>query len=116
MGDHLNLGKEGEKIAEDWLVSKGFSLLYRNWRFRKFEIDIIALKNGLLHFIEVKLRSSNSFGFPEDKVTPKKLRSLFQAVDQFMLLHPSYQDFRMDILSISGTRKPEIFFIEDVYL
>jgi len=118
MACKTELGRDGEQLAVDWLTGKGFTILHRNWRYRQFEIDIVALKNGLPHFIEVKLRSSQQFGYPEDGVKGKKKSFIFRAVNEFMFRHPVYRDFRVDILSIYEKKKgaAEYFFIEDVYL
>lgn len=118
MAFHNDFGKQGEELAEKFLLRNGFTILFRNWRYSYFEIDIIALKDDRPHFVEVKIRSSTDFGFPEDSVTKKKIRKLLRAADQFMFLNPQYKDFRIDILSIISFKPEETvyFFIEDVYL
>ena len=118
MAFHIDLGKKGEQLAEEFLQTKGFTILHRNWRYSHYEIDIIASKNGLPHFIEVKIRSSRQFGEPEESVTKKKIRFLLQAAEQFLFQHPEYRNFQLDILSINlhPDKEPEYFFIEDVYL
>lgn len=118
MATHLDIGKEGEKLAEAYLAERGFSVLHRNWRYGKYELDLILLKNELLHVVEVKYRSSKQYGHPEEAVTKKKIRDLLRAVDQFLFLNPQYTDFRLDILSITqhAPDEPEYFFIEDVTL
>jgi len=118
MASHVDIGRLGEQLAEDYLTSKEFVVLHRNWRYSRYEIDIIALKNGVPHFVEVKFRSSAHFGRPEESVTPKKIRFLLRAAEQFLHRHPQYNDFRLDILSITSPGKgtASYFFIEDVYL
>ena len=118
MAGHNDFGKLGEELAKDYLVKEGYSILYRNWRHSRYEIDIVALKNNLPHFVEVKTRSSNEFGEPEASVSKKKIRCLLQAADEFIYQHPRYTDFRVDILSITihPYEEPQYFFIEDVYL
>lgn len=54
MAWHNETGKTGEKLAADWLEKKGFTILEKNWRHKRLEVDIIAEKDNLLHFIEVK--------------------------------------------------------------
>ena len=118
MATHIDFGKLGEQLAEEFLVKSGYTILHRNWRHSRYEIDIVALKNGLPHFVEVKTRSSVHFGEPEESVNKKKMRFLLQAADEFLFRHPHYKDFRIDILSITiyPQQEPEYFFIEDVYL
>jgi putative endonuclease len=112
------LGKQGEDLAESFLTQKGFTVLHRNWRHSHYEIDIIAEKGKVLHFVEVKLRSYKAFGMPEESVTKKKMKFLMQAADQFLYKHPQYKHIQFDILSINAApdKEPECFFIEDVYL
>jgi putative endonuclease len=118
MASHLEIGKEGEKLAEAYLAERGFTLLHRNWRHGRYEIDLIATKNEQLHFIEVKFRSGTRYGQPEEAVTKKKITFLLQAIEQFLYLHPTYQDFRLDVLSITQQAPNNVayFFIEDVTL
>jgi putative endonuclease len=118
MASHLEIGQAGEKLAAEYLAANGFTIVQRNWRCGHEEIDLIVIKDHLLHFVEVKYRSSNYLGHPEEAVTKKKIRTLLRGIDQYLYQHPQYNDFRLDILSI--TEKPgceaEYFFIEDVTL
>lgn len=118
MAVHNQLGKRGEQMAEVYLVQQGYSILYRNWRHSHYEIDLIALKDEVLHFVEVKLRSSKKFGLPEQNVKKKKFQSLLHAADEFLFQNQQYRHVQYDILSInaSANREPEFFLIEDVYL
>ena len=118
MAVHLELGKKGEDLAVEYLCDKGFNILFRNWKYGRFEIDIIAIKEGLLHFVEVKLRSSDIHGEPEQNITYSKIRSLLKGIDGFLSQHIKYRDFRLDVLSITLNEygKAEYFMIEDVYI
>ncbi len=51
MAIHNKFGADGETLAAEWLTGKGYEILHRNWRHSHYEIDIIALKNKMLHFI-----------------------------------------------------------------
>ena len=81
MASHIDFGKLGEQLAEDFLISKGYTILCRNWRHSHYEIDIVALKENIPHFVEVKTRSSNHFGQPEESVNKKKIRSFTRIRD-----------------------------------
>ena len=118
MARHNEIGKEGEALAAAYLVKNGYTVLHCNWRHSHYEIDIIAIRNTILHFIEVKRRTSNRYGFPEASVTKKKFQSLLEAADEFLFLHPQYRHVQYDILSITTTKNAatEFFLIEDVYL
>lgn len=118
MAGHNELGKDAEQMAADWLKARGYEILHRNWRYKYYEIDIIAVKNKMLHIVEVKARSSTALGYPEDSVTKKKFKSLQRATDEFLFLNPGYKMIQYSILAITlfKDREPEFFLIEDVYL
>jgi putative endonuclease len=118
MARHNEIGKQGEALAATYLTGKGYTILHCNWRHTHYEIDVIALKNEVLHFVEVKSRSTKNFGLPEDGVTKKKFQNLLQAADEFLYQHPEYRHVQYDILSITTIKNtaPEFFLIEDVYL
>src|ERR1700761_7516104 len=63
-----DLGKKGEGLAAEWLLKREFKILHRNWRHNRCEVDIIAHRNKILHFIEVKTRSSKKYGYPEESI------------------------------------------------
>jgi putative endonuclease len=118
MALHIKKGKNGEQMARTYLEAKDFNILFCNWRYSHWEIDIIAEKNNILHFIEVKTRHSLKFGYPEDAVTKKKFDNLKLAAVAFLNLNPFKNCIQFDILSVLSLKeKPiEFFFIEDVYL
>src|SRR5687767_15573904 len=101
MAGHIRLGQNGEQLATDYLLSKGYAILHRNWRHARYEIDIIAEKKGVLHIVEVKIRSSRSFGFPEGTVKRKKFRNLLEAANEFLYRHPEYRHVQFDIVAIT---------------
>jgi putative endonuclease len=118
MAFHIELGKQGEQLAVDYLIKNGFTIIFRNWRYSRYEIDIIAEKNGVVHFVEVKLRSSKKSAFPEENVTRQKVKFILKAVDFFLYQHPQYKHIQLDIISIYKLPgcEPEYFFIQDIYL
>ena len=117
MAAHNKFGKAGEEMAAEWLCRHGFELLARNWRSGRFEIDIIASRNAVLHFVEVKSRHDDLFGLPEDWVGKKKMRHLLKAGVAYQEKYPAWDLVQYDILSIlvDQNGKPDFFFIEDVY-
>lgn len=118
MKTHLDTGKTGEELAANWLRQKGFEIVYRNWRYSYYEIDIIARKNNHLHFVEVKCRNSGAIGHPEDSVSKKKFRNLKRAADAYLQFHPDNPWIQYDILAITLKRgeENEFFLLEDVFL
>ena len=68
MASHNELGKKGEQIAQNYLQQQQYTVLHINWKWGRKEIDVIALKDGHLVFVEVKTRINSVFGWPEEKV------------------------------------------------
>ncbi|WP_313346341.1 YraN family protein [Sedimentibacter sp.] len=81
-----NKGFEYEKIAERYLLKNQYSIIERNFISKFGEIDIIALKDDRLHFIEVKGRKNLSFGYPREAVTRLKQKKLISAAKYYFLL------------------------------
>ena len=118
MALHNTVGLDGENLAANWLREKGYEIMHRNWRHSHYEIDIIALKNKMLHFIEVKCRNASPYGFPEDSVTKKKFNHLKRAADEFLFKNPGHRWIQYDILAITlhKNKEPEFFLLEDVFM
>lgn len=118
MARHNETGKKGEALAASYLQQQGFTVLHSNWRHERYEIDIIATREEILHFIEVKTRQSLSFGLPEESVTYQKIRHIVTAGVAFQCQYPSWKRVQYDVLSIVliDGQPPEYLFIEDVYL
>jgi putative endonuclease len=118
MARHNETGKKGEALAASYLQQQGFTVLHSNWRHERYEIDIIASREEVLHFIEVKTRQSLSFGLPEESVTYQKIRHIVTAGVAFQCQYPSWKRVQYDVLSIVlvDEQPPEYLFIEDVYL
>ena len=105
MAQHNDLGKKGEQLAIDYLVKKGYTILDKNWRFQKAEVDIIAQKEETLAVVEVKTRSSIDFGSPQDFVNPKKIKLLVLAIDEYVVSKNLDVDVRFDIIAIVHENK-----------
>jgi putative endonuclease len=118
MSKHLQTGKEGEEMAEEWLKEKGYEIVQKNWRYSYYEIDIIASKGGILHFIEVKTRRSLTYGFPEEAVTFAKLTSMMSAGAAYLDLFSDNIRVQYDVLSIliKENGKCEALLFEDLSL
>ena len=117
MALHNELGKKGEQLAEEYLSGLGYTIISRNWRHGRYEIDLVTEKNEVLHFIEVKTRSSGNYGLPEESIDKKKLRHMVFAGAQYHQLFPQWKRIQFDVLSISfAGNEIQYFLIEDVYL
>lgn len=119
MGDRSkkNIGDKGEGIAAEWLTEQGFQILERNWRCGRYETDIIATRDGRLHFIEVKTKRSGRYGLPEMQVDRRKLNRMIASGTEFIRLHPGWKWIRFDIIAIQlFTNAPaRIDHIQDLY-
>lgn len=117
MAKHLHTGKQGETLAVEFLTQRGYEILHRNWRYSYYEIDLISWKSPVLHFIEIKTRSNYRFGYPEESVTDKKMKSVMKAAEEFLQLHPAYKIVQYDVLCITlkSNQCPDFFLLEDVY-
>jgi len=100
MAIHNELGKKGEKIAQNFLQTQGYKILATNWRFGKAEIDIIAQKEQILVVVEVKTRSSEHYGKPEIFVNKKKMTLLLEAINHYVEENNIEDEIRFDIISI----------------
>ncbi len=100
MAKHIETGKKGENIAAQYLKSKGYSILETNGRSRHKEIDIIAMDNEELVIIEVKTRSTDYFGYPEEAVNNKKQNLLIEAAQAYINETDTDAAVRYDIVSI----------------
>lgn len=114
------IGKYGEDLAKNFLIKKGFEILEMNFRYSKMaEIDIIAKKGDVLHFVEVKTRSSLNFGAPVEAINRKKLASIFQCAN-FYLQNSKKKFKRVQIDAIGIILKkgcvPEFEFLENLSL
>lgn len=118
MAIHNRTGEKGESLAVSYFSEKGYEILHRNWRHKHLEVDIIASFKGILHFIEVKTRTSLKYGYPEENVDVKKIRMLINASEEFLYQYPQWQRIQFDVLSINIKKDDTIdyFLIEDVYL
>lgn len=116
MARHNELGDFGEELAVDCLLQKGYQILETNWRFRKAEVDIIASKDAWLVAVEVKTRSTNEFGDPQDFVKKKKIKLLVQAMDEYVNRYDLDVEVRFDIVAITINEKTlEIEHLEDAF-
>jgi putative endonuclease len=102
--DPKTIGQSGEDAAADFLRHDGYAIVERNCRLAGTEIDIIAEKDRILCFIEVKTRKSKDFGYPEEFVNPKKIGKLIRGAKIFSA-RKKFRDFqvRFDIIALIGS-------------
>lgn len=100
MSKNIKLGSQGEAIAKQFLIAKGYTILESNWRFSRAEIDLIVKDGEVLVFVEVKTRSTALFGSPALAVGKKKQQLLFDAANAYMEKINHDWEIRFDIISI----------------
>ena len=116
MAQHNETGKAGEEMAAKYLLENGYDILERNWKHKHYEIDIIAKKGNTLSIVEVKTRTGNFFGEPEEGVSKKQERFLAHAADHYILSKDLHVECRYDIVSITMFNgRHELKFIEDAF-
>lgn len=116
MSDKIKKGNEGEALAAQFLIDKGYQLLERNYRFKRSEIDLIVQKNNCLVFVEVKLRTSIAFGYPEEFVSAKKAAKIMEGAEQYIYQTNWSGNIRYDIVAIHQQNgQTELVQIEDAF-
>ena len=98
--NHIELGQKGEDIAANHLVSRGYEILDRNYRFKKNEIDIVCEKENQLVIVEVKTRQTAVIGEPYLAVTRAKQRQIIKVTNKYVEENNIALDVRMDVVSI----------------
>jgi len=101
-------GKQGEELAVKYLLNQGYKILERNFRYSRFgEIDIIAMKDSHISFVEVKSRKNSKFGHPLEAISPQKIEKIIMSMRYFLsqtkIPHKTYGIEAISILSDSGT-------------
>lgn len=100
MAEHNDLGNEGEELAREYLLNKGYRIRHFNWRFNKLELDIVAEKDGLLVVVEVKTRSTDTFEHPQEAITNRKIKNIVQAAEEYIFRFNWQGETRFDVISV----------------
>ncbi|MCG8307827.1 MAG: YraN family protein [Cytophagales bacterium] len=115
MSKNKELGLEGERFAANYLLKRGWKILETNYRSGRYEIDVIASKNGMLAFVEVKTRTNTSFGLPEEFVDRKKAANIMKGAERYIRKIDWKGNIRFDIISILKKEWMEIEHFEDAF-
>lgn len=107
---NIEVGQKGEDLACDFLEKAGYKIIERNWHYSKnAEIDIIALDNDCIVFVEVKARTNLNYGHPFEAISKTKIQKIKKAISAYLSLsEKSYKDFRFDGIAIIGLKNPII--------
>lgn len=116
MAQHNDLGNQGEEKALTFLVEQGYKIVVANWQKHKFEIDIIAIDNDEIVFVEVKTRVTDYFGSPEEAVTIAKQQHLIEGANYYLEQNEIDLNARFDVVAIvMNENKSVINHIKDAF-
>lgn len=104
---HLIRGENAEEQAHDYLLNKGLKSVYRNYRCKQGELDLIMTDQNSLVIIEVKFRKTDKYGSALECVTLTKQSRIIAATHHYLSTHPSDCPIRFDVIAISGDSKIE---------
>jgi putative endonuclease len=113
----MQFGQQGERVAERWLLAKGWRVLQRRYRSGHRDIDLIAQRDSLVAFVEVKARSGDDFGDPVEAVNWKKRNELVRSATTWIERHGRAGDvYRFDVIGVlvSG-RQVRIRHVENAF-
>lgn len=114
--NHIELGKQGERLAVNLLKKKNHTILHENFRYRRGEVDIISLHENRLIATEVKTRETAIFGSPFSAVSRGKQRQIISVMNAFIEQSQRKEEVRFDVISIVlGKQKTEIEHIEAAF-
>ncbi len=108
MAEHLEKGRKGEELAYNFLLKNGYKILERNWRYKHLEIDIIAKKQDLLHFIEVKTRKDKGLLSARESMSYKKQENILRAIEIYLSMHDVNCPAQLDLIAITIDENEEM--------
>ena len=108
-------GRKAESAAKVYLEMRGYQIIEQNWRRPRAEIDIIAQKDGVIHFVEVKYRFDDEQGGGLEAITPSKLKQMRRAAWLWVDESKWKGEYVLSALELAGPSFAIISFIEDVF-
>ena len=110
-------GNRGEEKAAFYLISKGFSIIERNWRTKGGEIDIIAYKNDILVFVEVKTLPNGTMDMIQRELNYQKRQRIIKTSKRFLLNHRQYSNsyVRFDVIVIDMPGLEPVYHVENAF-
>lgn len=111
--DRKGIGESGEQKAAEFLLAKGYEMITFNYRYKRGEIDLIASKDGLMVFVEVKTRNNLKFGTPEQFVSERQQEVIIETANAYVSEVDWRGSIRFDIVAIVPDK--EIVHFEDAF-
>lgn len=116
MAEHNDLGRWGEGIIADRLITEGYTIMERNWRMNHLEIDLIASRGEDIVFVEIKTRRDRNQN-PLEAMTPKKVALLCRAAEAYIRMTRCGLTPRFDVASVCGDgHTAEVEYIPNAFL
>jgi putative endonuclease len=114
MKHNQRIGKWGEQAAAEFLLQRGYVIIAQNYRTPYGEIDVIARQGDITIFIEVKTRTSNKMGLPEESITARKRQHMLSAAAHYAAAS-EIEHWQIDVISIEGNPglQPNIIHFEN---
>lgn len=113
MSDKTETGRLGENLAADFFVANGYTVAARNFRYGKAEIDLIVKRENWMLFVEVKTRSSNAYGEPEDFISDLQINRIFDAAEEYIYRIDWKGNIRFDVVTVKLGEKVVVEHFED---
>jgi putative endonuclease len=111
----VSVGRAAEQQAADYLAAQGYEIVGRNWRNRWCELDIVARKAGVFHFVEVKYRADTRFGYAAEYISRDKSSRLMRAALAWNQAHRYWGPYQIDVISVEGPANSAVItFMENV--
>ncbi|MFR9649218.1 MAG: YraN family protein [Rikenellaceae bacterium] len=117
MTSTIDIGRQAEQAAVDYLRGNNFMILERNWRSGRYEIDIIAQRWDTIHFVEVKSRTLGGWSSPEDAIDSSKISSMQRGARAYLALKRSKMQYQFDLIAVETLcgEIEELRYIERVF-
>jgi len=103
--DKPKIGRYGEDVAVNYLQERGYSIQARNLRLLRHEMDIVAERDGVLIFVEVKTRTNEAFGKGFEQITPQKQQRMARFSQLYLQKQEMERECRFDAISIEIHRE-----------
>lgn len=109
-----SLGRQAEAAAAQYLKDLGYTILEQNWRTAWCEIDIVAIKEQVVYFVEVKFRSTNTNGSGLDYISEAKLKQMARSAESWVLAKGWEDDYQLSAIELEGPDFSVKTFTKDV--
>jgi putative endonuclease len=110
--DRRGLGRRGENLAAQYLVTKGHEIVARNWRCEVGELDLVIRDGDCLAFVEVRTRRGRSLGSPEESITQAKQARLITLGQAYVQANEWAGDWRIDVVAVEMDRRGRLLRVD----